>query len=303
MVGITRDDLWYVISSSGIKDKTVFRFLENKHKLDETISKLKSDSKNLGNKIIDEQPDNIIARLTEIDGLIRSIEKGCKEGMNVCKEKRQLERYKENVSNIDKVYTILNDVLKGINVVCKNIQDEFKTIKKSLWGKHYHSIQMFVNILGFSLDDEDVEVAVLKFQRELKGGITGGSPYYACLKTMLSNDSIKSLLFNCAISDREIVNWNNEGKPSMKRRIKSVRNIEKEMFNTLRKEFPAHKNVFDSLNNLATQQLDLIEALSDVPVKDTLDKPIEQIPAAMKLKEFSDNFDNSLREIADKFFN
>lgn len=152
MVGITRDDLWYIVSSSNIKDGKVSSFLENKRKLDEVISKLKSESKDLGSKDIDANPDDLIERLNEINNMIKSIEKNCKTGMQVCKEKRQLEKYKKDVPNIDKVYKRLNDVLRNINVVCKNIQNEFKTIRKSLKGKKSATIEKKKSDNGSSVD-------------------------------------------------------------------------------------------------------------------------------------------------------
>lgn len=305
MVGITRDDSWYVVSSSNIKDKAVLRFLENKHKLDEIISKLRSDSKDLGDKIIDAKPDDIIERLTEIDNLIRSIEKNCKAGMKVCKEKRQLEKYKKDIVNIDQVYHILNSVLKGVNVVCKNIQNEFKTIRKSLHGKKYHTLHMYVNgIFGFGFEpDQDYIIEKYKRYFSKLSEITNSRMSYGVVaNVMIKRDNIRNLLDPSTISEREVAKWNNESKPNMKQRIKKSRAAERDMFKTLKTYFPDYERYFESLEELATRQLALVEALVDTPIEDTYNRSIEQIPAAMELKKFNDNFESYVDDMEDKLW-
>lgn len=144
MVGITRDDLWYVVSSQNIKDNNVRDFKEKKQKLDEIISNLKSNSNDL-NGSVDVKPDDIKARLIDIDTTIKEIEIECKKGMRECREKRKLEKYKKDVENIDTVYKLLNGILKDINVVCANLQSQFKTIRKSLKSSSDNTGKLSIN--------------------------------------------------------------------------------------------------------------------------------------------------------------
>lgn len=305
MVAITEDDLWYVVSSKNIKEQKVSDFLENKQTLNETISKLQSESQDLGNKYTDNEPDFIIHMLKDIDKLIRSIEEDCKKGMKTCREKRKLEKYKEYVSDIDQVYKILNDVLKGINVVCKNIQNEFKTIRKSLEGKQYKSIIMYEDLcaISFTVDYDSDKVYMERFKRALKTLSEGKAHEMLSMfiKTMIPIDVIqKRLLASVIITDRSISKWDSENKPRFEDTIKEIRKNERSIFNNLKKTFPDYERTFEDVENLAARQLDLFSALVNTPIKDALDKSASEIPAAMKLKEFEDNLEGSISEIVNK---
>lgn len=302
MVAITKDDLWYVVSSANIKDEAVFRFMENKQKLNETISKLQSESKDLEDKVLDAKPDVIMDLLEGIDGHIRDIEKNCKEGMKICREKRKLEKYKKDVSNIDQVYKILNGVLKGINVVCKNIQNEFETIRKSLNGRQYRTIFLYLNGVigfGFEYESDDKEFYMNKFKRAL----SKPNPHWMInmlANTMISSDKISGLLSGAVITDREIDKWNKEHKQDFENRIKKARKAEGDMFKDLKKAFPDYERTFEDVENLATRQLDLVAALVNTPIKDVLNKTLADIPTVMQLIEFENNLENTISDIVNK---
>lgn len=307
MVAITEDDLWYVVSSTNIKDDEVSRFLKNKQKLNETISKLQSESQDLGDKSIDTSPDSIIFILEDINQLIRSIEEDCKKGMKKCREKRELKEYKEHVSNIDQVYTILNDVLKGINVVCKNIQNEFKTIRKSLKGKQYKSIKMYSDSSSILFTVRylwDTAMYIEGFKRALKDLTEGKSHEMLSMfiKTMIPIDEIQKRLLDSTppITDTTISRWDSENKPRFENKIKGIREDERYIFDKLKETFPDYEKTVEDVENLATRQLDLVAALVNTPIKDALDKSVSEIPAAVKLKEFNDNLEGSISDIINK---
>ena len=293
MYAITQDDLWYILSSSDLKNDKVRKFFENKQTLSEKMNELQKLSKNVKNTL-DNHVDDIADYLREINQHIRSIEDRCKEGMKLCREKREQEKYKNDISNIDKMYTLLNDVLKNINVVCKDLQAQFKTLK-SLFGNFYVTLQCFMpkGLFGFGIDEID-EFDLDRFKKANNFGRKLFRIVHLC---MLSDNQIDNIITSTRISESEI----KDSDPNA-RLDRLNKNRQRLDFNItmLTKNFPDYKDFFDNLKAISERQLDLVEDLFRIDVKTVLDKQYSDIPEAKKLKE--SNYAEEAYGLIDKYF-
>lgn len=319
MVRITQEDLWYVVSSSDTRDRKVSKFIEDKVELDETISHLKRLSKEdlSKNDVVDAPVDQLIDRLNEIDETIKSIESNCKKGMKICREKRQLEKYKKDVPNIDKVYTLLNGVLKGLNVVCKNIQDEFKTIKKSISGAWHRTLAIYfptshssfgpniTKTVNNNKDDVQVDTKQLAFElQNAKNSPRGWGAISFILSAAIIKDKIRMLYEPENRTDAEIKKFNDKTKKEFLDRLNNIRKKMTAAFKNLKKQNAAEETLCDDVLNLLYKQLDLVSDLVNTPPSSTFDKSIDEIPAAKKLKEFNENdFENEVKDIQVRYGN
>jgi hypothetical protein len=131
MVGLVKDGIWDVFGSSKTDKSmaaTIFIFNEKCEKLHDSVVKIKEHSTNPTGYFNDKISD-IIDEITSINKLARSIEEKCKEGMKLCREERAKRQAVNNdFSNVDKAYKIFNDIIRDVNVVCKNIQQAYAKV-------------------------------------------------------------------------------------------------------------------------------------------------------------------------------
>jgi hypothetical protein len=103
-------------------------FNEKCEKLHDSVMEIKKRSVNLTDHYND-KISYIIDEITSINRLARSIEEKCKEGMKLCREERAKRQAVNNdFSNVDKAYKIFNDIIRDVNVVCKNIQQAYAKV-------------------------------------------------------------------------------------------------------------------------------------------------------------------------------
>ena len=115
-------------------------FIQKYNELNKAIKESQKYSKSLKGK--DNLQDVAISKvegfISDVEQLSRSIESNCKSGMRICKEERTKRiAQKMDVGNIDAAYKIFNGIIRDVNVVCRNIQEAYSTINKSLKGNRY----------------------------------------------------------------------------------------------------------------------------------------------------------------------
>jgi hypothetical protein len=141
LVKLVRDGRWDIFGSSATEKGFAESFHKKCAELHEIVAKIQSESAKVNDR--NESPsdisiDSIISDVKNIDKITKDIESKCKEGMKLCKaERTKLINAKKDVSNVDKAYKILNGIIRDVNVVCKIIQNAFRTVHKAFIGKRY----------------------------------------------------------------------------------------------------------------------------------------------------------------------
>lgn len=151
MCRFIKDDEWWVFGSSmSDKSKLAQEYHDTVDNLDSTVKEIKSTIKNMKN--ISKQSDedyndsdyksfdlrNIKDQVKDIRRTMLSVENICKEGMKICKVRRQAYENKpedETVANIDKAYKTLNRVVKDVNDICQSLTAVLKTYKNGAGDK------------------------------------------------------------------------------------------------------------------------------------------------------------------------
>ena len=124
MVGLVREGKYDIFGSNESKDPIVKEFHEKCAELHEIVKTIQSGSAEFkkSDRLIDADIDGVILALNRMDGVTKSIESKCKEGMRRCREARtKLINNEKDVTNVDKAYKLLNGIIREVNVVCKNV--------------------------------------------------------------------------------------------------------------------------------------------------------------------------------------
>ena len=286
MVGLVREGKYDIFGSNESKDPIVKEFHEKCAELHEIVKTIQSGSAEFkkSDRLIDADIDGVILALNRMDGVTKSIESKCKEGMRRCREARtKLINNEKDVTNVDKAYKLLNGIIREVNVVCKNIQTAFKDIHKSLAGKSYPfplNINYYV-ISGIgslhdifeepSLDADELDSMIKRFYKR------PSSMYMTFLSAMdMAGDNILHSTDNTKITDSNIKNNNSENgmkaREASQKTINRSRKNAKKIFEAFKNKDQNHSQAYDLVEDVVTKGYDVLTALLNVPIENMVGK-------------------------------
>lgn len=279
LVKLVKDGRWDIFGSSVTEKGYAETFHKNCTELHEIVAKIQSESSRINDEkgsAHDASIDSVILDIKNIDKVTKDIESKCKEGMKLCKaERTKLINAKKDVSNVDKAYKILNGIIRDVNVVCKNIQNAFRSVHKAFAGKKYayplnpnwfslshigtswdpfenaRDYEPFIKQRNYIIKPEDIAEMALKGLR------------LCCENIFYSNDYTKTsdMTLNAA------KNWNGKQEKTIET---SLNNIPK-IFNACKKEKPVYSDIFDKVEEVARKGYELLLDLYKVdPTSKTL---------------------------------
>lgn len=282
LVKLVRDEHWDIFGSSVTEKGYAETFHKKCTELHEIVDKIKSESSRINDEngsSHDISIDSVISDINNIDKVTKDIESKCKEGMKLCRiERTKLINAKKDVSNVDKAYKILNGIIRDVNVVCKNIQNAFKTVHKSIYGKRY-PFPMKVTYYDILAIGASPDPFYKETEQSVLDRIRKSNPRHISYSEMYDHftygieEAMNNIFYatgGTTITEWDMNNAENKNKEFYERSHKilaSSRNNAGKVFGILKKNDTNHEEIYNIIENVVMNAYDAIDDLLNIPIR------------------------------------